>query len=73
MRSLRSNFLRSLRMRLMAAYATGMLLTAALFILIFAIAFFWQFDLITYRGLKHGASSVAEQLKFDANANSLNS
>jgi signal transduction histidine kinase len=66
MRSLKNNFRRSLRMRLMAAYAAGMLLTATLFILIFVTAFFWQFDLIMYRGLKHNATTVAEKLTFDS-------
>ena len=58
--------MRSLRMRLMLTYLAGMVLTAALYILIVAAVYSWQFDLITYRGMKNNAVSVAEHMKFDA-------
>ncbi len=66
MRSLRNNFKRSLRLRLMVTCAAGMLLTAAVFISIFSGAFYWRFDLITRRHLMHSAKSIAQQMTFDA-------
>ncbi len=66
MRSPKSKFKRSLRLRLMVTCAAGMLLTAALFILIFFGAFYWQFDLITHRHLLHSAKSIAQKMTFDA-------
>lgn len=63
MRSWKNN---SLRLRLMVACLGGMLLTAALFIAILSLVFSWQFDLITSRGMRQNAISVAAHLKFDA-------
>ncbi|WP_195763604.1 sensor histidine kinase [Duganella guangzhouensis] len=61
-----SDILRSLRMRLMLTFLAGMVLTAGLFVFILAMVFYWQFDLVTYNGMKHNAASVAARMQFDA-------
>ncbi|HEY4066694.1 MAG TPA: ATP-binding protein [Burkholderiaceae bacterium] len=58
--------LRSLRGRLFAAYAIGMLLTAALATLAFTAIFTWQADLLVRHGLNKAAHQVARRVELDA-------
>jgi two-component system, OmpR family, sensor histidine kinase QseC len=56
----------SLRNRLLAAYATGMLLTVALVAVIFILMFTWQFEAYVEHRLKEAAESAASRLSVDA-------
>lgn len=60
-----NNFMLSLRFRLVVTYLIGILLTAALVVLIFVTAFYWQTDWTTRRGLSDAAQNVAARLTLD--------
>ncbi|MBC8055830.1 MAG: HAMP domain-containing protein [Rhizobiales bacterium] len=65
MRFWNPDWLRSLRSRLIAAYAVGMLLTAGLAALAI-VAITWQADALTRRGMTETAQQTAANIEFDA-------
>jgi signal transduction histidine kinase len=65
-RSFKARYARSLRARLIAVYAAGMLLTAVVLIVVMELAFAWQVDARTRHGLEELAGKVAGRLSFDA-------
>jgi signal transduction histidine kinase len=58
--------LRSLRGRLLTAYALGMVLTAVLISLAFTVIFNWQADRLILHGLTEAAQKVAKRVELDA-------